>query len=183
MYLKSLDKEMILRRNVTDAHAQGVVANKTCYYPPRMHLNSSTTTTRYAKCLMFSVCVQKQNRLSRPPIAVIYSPATRQTRPVPSGDHLFCHRPAEPVMAGFEIGSQIYIYSEDGSTFLRQTCTYSPSYTSSHPGRNIHASAFSSLRRTPLLIHDGRFLIIYGPTPIQGEVSTVSTFSRLTIFF
>lgn len=118
-------------------------------------------TARCAKSLMFSVCVQQQNRLSRPPIAVIYSPATWQTRPVPSGDHLlFCHRPAEPVMAGFEIESQIYIYSEDGSKFLRKICTYSPSYTSSHPGRNIHASAFPFLRCTPSQLHDSWFLMI-----------------------
>lgn len=106
-------------------------------------------TTRYAKCLMFSVCVQQQNRLSRPPIAVIYSPATTLTRPLPSGHHLlFCHRPAEPVMAGFEIERQSNIYTEDGSsTFLPKVCTCSPSYKSSHPARNIHASTLAARKR------------------------------------
>jgi hypothetical protein len=98
--------------------------------------------TRYAKCFMFSVCVQQKNRLSRPPIAVVYSPATTQTRPLPSGDHLFCHRPAEPVMAGFVIERQRNIYTEDGSnTSIRkvylftklQAVTYRKEYSCFHP--------------------------------------------------
>jgi hypothetical protein len=132
-------------------------------------------TTRYANCLMFSVCVQQQNRLSRPPIAVVYSPATTQTRPLPSADHLlFCHRPAEPVMAGFELERQRNIYTEDGSsTFLRKVCTYSPNYKSTHPGRNIYASTLAARKR----ISSDQL------TPLQGAVPTVYTFSRQTKFY
>jgi hypothetical protein len=42
-------------------------------------------TTRYWKCMVFSVCVYKQNSLSLLPLAVQQSCAQRQTRPPPRG--------------------------------------------------------------------------------------------------
>jgi len=76
---------MIPIRNAADAQAQALWRITLATTHPDSICTVPSLTTRYAKCLTFSVCVLQQNRLSRPPIAVIYSPATRQTRPLPSG--------------------------------------------------------------------------------------------------
>ena len=121
---------------------------------------------------VFSLCVAEEP-LVAPTNSSRLLPRNNADTPTSKQDHLFCHRPAEPVMAGFEIQRQRNIYTEDGSsTFLRKVWTYSPNYKSSHPGKNIHASTLAERKR-----------ISYDQlTTLQGDVPTVYTFSRQSNF-